>query len=103
MKTCDCRDPSPHHDPRKFGSCIRCGGKVTERAGVHIEHCRRCRHRFNTLAEGHAGISFVYEDGWGGDRFRQAHLCPTCRDELRSWIGMAPAGVEAGALPEDYR
>ena len=60
--------------------------------------CGKCGHSFDTLVAGFAGVSLVPEDGWMGDTFRQFHLCPPCRDTLRSWLGVPPAGVDPSDL-----
>ena len=79
---------------------MRCGLPIVESPpDSHIERCGKCRHPFDTCAAGHAGVSLVPADGWMGDDFRQIFLCPDCRDALRSWIGLAPVGVDPGLLP----
>lgn len=51
-----------------------------------METCSACGHRFDTLENGHAGISLVYGPGKLGDNYRRLILCPQHRDDLRRWI-----------------
>ena len=91
---CTVRDLKPN------GHCRRCGLRPQAPVHVpHIERCGKCRHPFDWHAGGGAGVSLVPADGWMGDEFRQVHLCSDCRDALRSWIGLAPVGVDPGLIP----
>lgn len=69
----------------------------------HITRCGRCKHRFDSTAESYAGISLVPADGWNGLRFRQLHLCATCAESLKAWLGIAPEVINPASLPPRYR
>lgn len=92
MKTEHCRKWGCSPKPQRPGTCVACGGRIVPEKPprVHIETCSRCRHSFDTLAAGHAGISLVPADGWMSEDFRRVVLCPTCRDELRAWLRLPP-------------
>ena len=103
MRVCGCEQPVPEHNPRKFGACIKCGHKIDpDSLQVHIEKCGRCKHNFDTLAEGHGGVSFVPRGGWMEPSFKQIFLCPSCRDWLRTVLRIAPVGVDPANIPPDY-
>ena len=86
-------------DPRSGRLCQRCSGQVEDSPSVTVLRCGRCRHNFVAREDGFAGVSLVPKEGWMGDDFRQYHLCPSCRDALRSWLGVLPPGTDPSMVP----
>lgn len=62
---------------------------------MKAERCQRCRHRFDREEEGFATVNL---DPSRGLAMRMV-VCGTCRDALRSWLGIAPVGVDPALLP----